>query len=116
MEYAQGGSLDDILEYESVFDENRARKFFKQIVRAVAYMHKMGVIHRDLQLRNIVLDANENVKIIDFGTADTYIPNEPSHELFCGNIEYAAPEMIMGKKYIGPEVDVWSLGVILFKV
>jgi serine/threonine protein kinase len=71
------------------------------------------VIHRDLKPENLLLDRHKVVKIIDFGFGNTYKPNALL-ETFCGSPFYAAPEMILGKRYEGPEVDMWSLGVILF--
>ena len=71
------------------------------------------MIHRDLKPENLLLDDSKNIKIIDFGFANTYKVNGLL-DTYCGSPFYASPEMIIGKKYEGPEVDVWSLGVILF--
>ena len=62
---------------------------------------------------NILLDENKNIKIIDFGLSNLY-DNEKLLETFCGSPKYAAPEIITGVKYLGPSVDIWSIGVILF--
>lgn len=72
-----------------------------------------SIIHRDLKPENLLLDANKNVKIIDFGFGNTY-HRDRLLSTYCGSPFYAAPEMIRGIKYVGPEVDVWSLGVILY--
>jgi len=79
----------------------------------VEYLHKLNIVHRDLKPENLLLDANKNIKIVDFGLSNTY----KDHELLqtaCGSPCYAAPEMIAGKKYVGIRVDLWSCGVILF--
>ena len=83
------------------------------ILSALDYCHQNAIIHRDLKPENLLLDDKKNIKIIDFGFGNNYRSNELL-DTFCGSPFYAAPEMILGKKYIGPEVDVWSLGVILF--
>ncbi len=71
------------------------------------------MIHRDLKPENLLLDENRSIKIIDFGFGNNFTINGLL-DTFCGSPFYAAPEMILGKKYEGPEVDMWSLGVILF--
>jgi serine/threonine protein kinase len=87
--------------------------FFRQILSAVHYCHQNSVIHRDLKPENMLLDSNKNIKLIDFGFGNTY-HSDTQLETYCGSPFYAAPEMIKGQPYCGPEVDVWSLGVIMF--
>ena len=93
--------------------ENEARHFFQQIVSGVEYCHRNMVVHRDLKPENLLLDAKSNVKIADFGLSNVM---RDGHFLktSCGSPNYAAPEVISGKLYSGPEVDVWSCGVILY--
>ncbi|KAJ1924765.1 hypothetical protein IWQ60_004995 [Tieghemiomyces parasiticus] len=113
MEYAQGGELLSYIRQKGRLQESDARNFFRQIVSAIDYCHKNCILHRDLKLENVMLDAKRNIKIIDFGFANTF-QHEGLLDTFCGSPFYAAPEMVNGVRYTGPEVDIWSMGVILF--
>ncbi|KAJ1552172.1 Serine/threonine-protein kinase par-1 [Cladochytrium tenue] len=93
--------------------EKEARAKFRQILSAVSYCHKKRVIHRDLKAENLLLDGNLDIKIADFGFSNYYDPDSKL-DTFCGSPPYAAPELFQGRRYTGPEVDIWSLGVILY--
>ena len=92
----------------------KVQKIFTQLVGAVAYVHNMSCVHRDLKLENILLDKNENVKLCDFGFTREYEGTLSYLQTFCGTVCYSAPEMLRGEKYAGEKVDVWSLGIILY--
>ena len=120
--------------------EDKARRFFQQIMSGkfdwfiwfiycpafpfenstpifrslgVEYCHRHNVVHRDLKPENLLLDQNLNVKIADFGLSNMMTDGE-FLRTSCGSPNYAAPEVISGKLYAGPEVDIWSCGVILY--
>ncbi|MFH4980600.1 hypothetical protein AB6A40_007309 [Gnathostoma spinigerum] len=113
MEYASGGELYDYVSMYGSLPEAEARRVFRQIVSAVLYCHKHQVAHRDLKLENILLDANNNAKIADFGLSN-YFSDKSLLSTFCGSPLYASPEIINGTPYRGPEVDCWSLGILLY--
>jgi carbon catabolite-derepressing protein kinase len=87
--------------------------FFQQIICAVEYCHRHKIVHRDLKPENLLIDSEKNVKIADFGLSNIMTDGN-FLKTSCGSPNYAAPEVISGKLYAGPEVDVWSCGVILY--
>nr|AFN89137.1 sucrose non-fermenting 1 [Mesembryanthemum crystallinum] len=113
MEYVRSGELFDYIVEKGRLQEDEARNFFQQIISGVEYCHRNMVVHRDLKPENLLLDSHHNVKIADFGLSNIM---RDGHFLktSCGSPNYAAPEVISGKLYAGPEVDVWSCGVILY--
>ncbi|XP_012937201.1 serine/threonine-protein kinase SIK3 homolog [Aplysia californica] len=112
-EYASGGEIFDHLVAHGRMNEREARRKFQQIVSAVAYCHSHGIVHRDLKAENLLLDANLNIKIADFGFSNFFSPDSPL-KTWCGSPPYAAPELFEGVEYDAPKVDVWSLGVVLY--
>nr|KAJ3411817.1 serine/threonine-protein kinase KIN2 [Polyrhizophydium stewartii] len=85
----------------------------RQIISAVDYCHQNSIVHRDLKIENILIDKQGQIKLIDFGLANLYNPTSLL-STFCGSLYFAAPELLSARKYVGPEVDVWSMGVILY--
>ncbi|KAL8904125.1 MAG: hypothetical protein Q9207_003476 [Kuettlingeria erythrocarpa] len=112
LEYA-GEELFDYIVKNGKMAESKARRFFQQIVCAVEYCHRHKIVHRDLKPENLLLDNELNVKIADFGLSNV-LTDGNFLKTSCGSPNYAAPEVIGGKLYAGPEVDVWSCGVILY--
>ncbi|TGZ67053.1 hypothetical protein CRM22_005004 [Opisthorchis felineus] len=113
MEYAKNGEVFDHLLRIGRMPEKEAQKLFRQLFSAVEYCHQKNIVHRDLKAENLLFDENNNLKLADFGFANVF--NTECHlDTFCGSPPYAAPELLSGQKYHGPEVDVWALGVILY--
>uniref|UniRef100_G1R6X6 Serine/threonine-protein kinase SIK3 n=1 Tax=Nomascus leucogenys TaxID=61853 RepID=G1R6X6_NOMLE len=112
-EYASGGEIFDHLVAHGRMAEKEARRKFKQIVTAVYFCHCRNIVHRDLKAENLLLDANLNIKIADFGFSNLFTPGQLL-KTWCGSPPYAAPELFEGKEYDGPKVDIWSLGVVLY--
>ena len=98
MEYASGGELFDYIVKKTRIPEKEACKFFQQIIAGVEYIHSLNIVHRDLKPENLLLDHNNNIKIVDFGLSNTFSQNELL-KTACGSPCYAAPEMIAGMKY-----------------
>ncbi|KAG1721894.1 Pkinase-domain-containing protein [Suillus lakei] len=112
-EYVNGGQMLDYIISHGRLRERVARKFARQIGSALDYCHRNNVVHRDLKIENILISETGNIKIIDFGLSNLYDPSA-TLSTFCGSLYFAAPELLNAKVYIGPEVDVWSFGVVLY--
>lgn len=108
-----GKELFDYIVQKGRMPEDEGRRFFQQIISAVEYCHRHKIVHRDLKPENLLLDDSLNVKIADFGLSN-FMSDGNFLKTSCGSPNYAAPEVISGKLYAGPEVDVWSCGVILY--
>ncbi|KAL3982019.1 Protein kinase domain family protein [Acanthocheilonema viteae] len=115
MEYCSGGEMFDYIVKKERLEESEARHFFRQLVQAVAYVHSMGFAHRDLKPENLLLTEDLQLKLIDFGLcAKPPLGLSQSLHTCCGSPAYAAPELILGLPYKGHQVDVWSMGVLLY--
>uniref|UniRef100_A0A9J8CLB6 non-specific serine/threonine protein kinase n=1 Tax=Cyprinus carpio carpio TaxID=630221 RepID=A0A9J8CLB6_CYPCA len=112
-EYARNGEIFDYLASRGRLSEMDARRKFWQILSAVEYCHERNIVHRDLKAENLLLDAHMNMKIADFGFGNFFRPGEPL-TTWCGSPPYAAPEVFEGQQYEGPQLDIWSMGVVLY--
>ncbi|KAK3945538.1 protein kinase kin1 [Diplogelasinospora grovesii] len=114
-EYVNGGQMLDYIISHGKLKEKQARKFARQIASAVDYCHRNSIVHRDLKIENILISKTGDIKIIDFGLSNLFSPEEDRKlKTYCGSLYFAAPELLQAKPYTGPEVDVWSFGVVLF--
>ena len=93
--------------------EEDARKIFQQIISSIEYSHQDKIAHRDLKPEDLLLDDQNNIRLIDFGLANI-MRDSLALKTACGSPNYAAPEVISGMSYGGAEVDIWSCGVILY--
>ena len=112
MEFVQGGLLFDLCQTMGAMGEDAGRFFMWQLINSVEYMHSRRVVHRDLKLENILIDEQLNLKIADFGFA--CYKSIDSLRSYRGTMTYMAPEIKEGKVYKGSQVDLFSMGVILF--
>ncbi|KAI9471149.1 kinase-like domain-containing protein, partial [Coemansia mojavensis] len=112
-ELVSGGQMLDYIISHGRLKEKHARKFARQIASAIDYCHHNSIVHRDLKIENILISANGNIKLIDFGLSNLYSPRSQL-STFCGSLYFAAPELLNAQPYTGPEVDLWSFGVVLY--
>uniref|UniRef100_A0A915DZD9 Protein kinase domain-containing protein n=1 Tax=Ditylenchus dipsaci TaxID=166011 RepID=A0A915DZD9_9BILA len=112
-EFAKNGEIFDLISKQRRLSEENAREKFWQIISAVDYLHNFNIVHRDLKAENLLLDSNWQIKLADFGFSNFFNRDETLNT-FCGSPPYAAPEVFEGKRYAGPEIDIWSLGVVLY--
>ncbi|XDV54406.1 hypothetical protein PO909_022702 [Leuciscus waleckii] len=115
MELCPGGNLMNHIYEKKGLDEREAQKYVRQLVMAVEHLHRAGVVHRDLKIDNLLLDEQDNIKLIDFGLSNCagILGYSDPFSTQCGSPAYAAPELLSRKKY-GAKVDVWSIGVNMY--
>ena len=113
LEMAQGGELFSLVARKQILDEDEARHFFQQVVLGLEYLHSHGIFHRDLKLENILLDSDQGrLWVADLGYSKSTQDSHPHSTV--GTPAYIAPEILARGQYDGRQVDIWSLGVILF--
>ncbi|GAA5816159.1 hypothetical protein MFLAVUS_009685 [Mucor flavus] len=114
MEYADGGELFDKIKKSRGLAEPVARRWFRELIEAVEYIHDNNIVHRDLKPENVLIDKTQSIKICDFGFGNVVREQHEVLSTYCGSPFYAAPEMVTATPYRGPPVDLWSCGVILY--
>lgn len=112
MEYVSGGLLFDLCQTMGAMGEDAGRFFMNQLVNSLDYMHNLRCVHRDLKLENILVDDQLNLKVADFGFA--CYKSIDQLKSYRGTMTYMAPEIKEGKQYDGTQVDLFSVGVIIF--
>lgn len=138
MQFAENGSLLDLIRRRSQLPENESRVIYKQLLSALEYCHRNGIVHRDIKCENLLFDSENVLKLIDFGFARRYLPLKSSgdegfstsrvgvqqttaevpkrqlSETYCGSYAYACPEILIGEPYDPRHADIWASGVVLF--
>lgn len=112
LEYIEGGILFDTVQSCGKMGEEGGIYFMNQLVDVLSYLNSKKVAHRDLKLENILIDGDLTLKVADFGFA-TY-KNISKLKSYRGTKTYMAPEIKEGKTYDGRQIDIFSIGVILF--
>ncbi|XP_047545945.1 testis-specific serine/threonine-protein kinase 1-like [Vanessa atalanta] len=117
MRYSENGDLLGYILKNGCVSENQSRVWLRQLALGLQYLHELEVSHRDIKCENVLLTANFNVKLSDFGFSRFCVDEEDQpilSETYCGSMSYAAPEILRGKPYLPKPTDLWSLGVVLF--
>jgi len=117
MEYIGKTSLYQYLKSKPKkrISEQETKKIFRRIISGIQYLHQKKIAHRDIKLDNIMVNENYDVKIIDFGFS-LFTTKNKKLNLHCGTPSYMAPELVAKKDYLGSPVDIWALGVLLYKM
>lgn len=111
--HGEGVDLFEFIDKQPRLDEALASYIFRQLVAAVFYLRGKKVLHRDIKDENIIIDKCFHIRLIDFGSAAVLEPGKLFYT-FCGTLEYCSPEVLQGTPYKGPELEMWSLGVLLY--
>ncbi|KAI8074035.1 kinase-like domain-containing protein [Gongronella butleri] len=115
MEYVEGMNLEEYMKkHGSKLSEDDARMIFRQMVSTIDYCHRRWVVHRDIKAPNILLTKDKQVRLIDFGLSNRF--GLERLQTSCGSMMYYSPEIINRKRYIGPEIDCWCLGICLYRM
>ena len=109
------GEMDlfEFIDRNPIMEEPLASVIFRQVVAAVDFLHSRDILHRDIKDENIIINQNFSCKLIDFGSATFHKPGQ-LFNTFYGTVEYCSPEVLKGFPYEGPELEMWSLGVLLY--
>lgn len=114
MEYVSGGDLMLHIQREQ-FSEARAKFYACEVLLALEYFHKHGIIYRDLKLDNIMLCLDGHIKLADYGLCKENMWGNNTTNTFCGTPEFMAPEILLENRY-GRAVDWWAFGVLLYEM
>lgn len=117
MRFMEHGDLLEYVLQKGAVQEDQARIWARQIALAIQYMHELEIAHRDIKCENVLLTANQNAKLSDFGFSRVCVDKDFKSmvsETFCGSLSYTAPEILQGTSYYPKPTDVWSLGIVIY--
>jgi len=114
MEYIKGGELMEHILEKGPISEKETHRLYNQILSAIDTCHTNQIVHRDIKLQNLLMDSEQNIRLIDFGLSDFAETSSSLESSFRGTPAYAAPEILLGTHSKGQEVDIWSLGIVLY--
>ncbi|KAH8920753.1 hypothetical protein BT69DRAFT_1308956 [Atractiella rhizophila] len=114
MEYVSGGDLMLHIQREQ-FNTHRAKFYAAEVLLALEYFHKNGIIYRDLKLDNILLTLDGHIKLADYGLCKEEMWPGNTTSTFCGTPEFMAPEILLEQRY-GMAVDWWAFGVLIYEM
>ncbi|XP_063081397.1 protein kinase C iota type-like [Cavia porcellus] len=115
LDYISGGDLTYHLQQFGIFPEAHVRFYSGEISLAIKFLHEHEILHRDLKLENLLLDADGHIKVTDFNLCKAGLKAGEKTNSFCGTLSYLAPEIIRGESY-GFSVDWWNLGTVMFEM
>jgi serine/threonine protein kinase len=113
LEYVSGGQLLDYVIAHGRVKEKQARKFARQLTSTLDYCHRNSITHRNICIENIMITTAGDIKLVAFGCSKLFSPDNHL-ETMCGSTYFVAPEILRAKSYVGPEVDIWSIGIVLY--
>ena len=113
LDYIDGGQLLDYIICHGRLKEQRARRFARQITSALDYCHRNNIVHREICIENIMVSKLGDIKFVGFNVSNLF-SHQSYLSTFCGSLYFPAPELLESNPYIGPEVDIWSFGVVLY--
>ncbi len=115
MEYVEAGSLDRYCVSEGLLEPKRVAQVLERVCDALSYAHANGIVHRDLKPANILMGADGEAKVADFGVAHTAFAFDPTRGLMVGSPAYMAPEQLE-RKPASMQSDIYSLGIVMYKM
>ncbi|KAJ2776238.1 hypothetical protein GGI15_004903 [Coemansia interrupta] len=116
MEYVAGGELFTHMANERIFSEDQAVFYAAQLVLALAHLHTLGIVFRDIKPENCLLDRHGHLVLTDFGLSKTALGEDGRTNTFCGTPSYMAPEILDSSISYEFSVDWWSLGILIYEM